>query len=135
MKVSNPLSQATRQACTKSQFGHVLASTQGVLFLGTPHRGSGAQKWGQIIATSARALGFHTDDSIMKSLSVDSKPLIDLVDDFVTLAKEHSIEIVCFFEQHKTDYAKGAVWGSGMLAQIVSYSAVGTFLPLGLLML
>lgn len=116
----NAVFKATRQACTKSPFSHILESNVGVLFLGTPHRGSVAQKWDQVIATTAGALGFHAVDSIMNSLSIDSEALIDLVDDSVSLAKQHAIEIFCFFEQHKTDYAKGRVWGSGTLSKMVS---------------
>lgn len=57
---------------------------------------------------------------------MDSELLIDLLDDFVTLAKKHSIEIICCFEQHKTDYAKGRLWGSEVLSRMVSYHFIGT---------
>jgi hypothetical protein len=78
----------------------------GVVFLGTPHRGSGAQKWGQMVVNCIRLFGLHADDGILKDLEEGSSTQLDLLRNFVRLAKKHNMEIVCFFEQHMTNYAK-----------------------------
>ena len=84
----------------------------GIVFLGTPHRGTSAAKWGGIVATSAKALGLGTEDSILKDLQEDSESSKDLLYEFTLLANRASLTIMCFFEQHETDYGKrlGGTW-------------------------
>ena len=93
-------------------FHDLALSTVGIVFLGTPHRGTKAAKWGSIVATSAKALGFGTEDSILKDLQEDSESSRDLLYDFTLWANRASIRLVCFFEQHETDYGKrfGVTW-------------------------
>lgn len=78
----------------------------GVVFLGTPHRGTQAAKWGEIIATSAKALGFGSEDSILKDLREDSESSRDLLYEFTLWANRALLTLICFFEQHQTDYGK-----------------------------
>ena len=87
-------------------------STVGVIFLGTPHRGTQAAKWGQIVATTAKALGFGFEDSILKQTREDSEQSRDLLYDFTLWANRGALTLICFFEQHKTDYGKrlGMTW-------------------------
>lgn len=84
----------------------------GVVFLGTPHRGTSAAKWGAIIATSAKALGFGSEDSILKELREDSESSRDLLYEFTLWANRASLTLICFFEQHETDYGKrfSVIW-------------------------
>ena len=87
-------------------------STVGIIFLGTPHRGTHAAKWGSIVARSAKALGFGTEDSILKDLQEDSETSIDLLYEFALWANRALLTVLCFYEQHKTDYGKriGGTW-------------------------
>ena len=84
----------------------------GIVFLGTPHRGTKAANWGSIIATSAKALGFGTEDSILKDLQEGSEGSRDLLYEFTLWANRASTTLICFFEQHHTDYGKrlGGRW-------------------------
>lgn len=93
-------------------FQYLALSTVGIIFLGTPHRGTPAAKWGEIAATSASALGFGFEDSILKDLREDSEPSRGLLYEFTLWANRASLKVVCFFEQHKTDYGKrfGMAW-------------------------
>ena len=104
--------QAIIQANPDTPFHYLSISTVGIVFLGTPHRGTEASKWGELIALSGSYLGFDTKDSILKDLKTDSENLADLLHQFALWLFRFSVPAVCFFEQHKTDYGKrfGVPW-------------------------
>jgi hypothetical protein len=81
-------------------------ATVGIIFLGTPHRGTAATKWGEMIAFSAKQLGWSTEDKILRDLREDSETLTDLLHEFTLWLFRMSVPTVCFFEQHETDYGK-----------------------------
>jgi|SRR5271170_3537378 len=87
-------------------FHHLVSSTVGVIFLGTPHRGSEASTWGGYVAACAKEVGLGSEDSILKDLRQDSESLRDTLYNFTLLVNKMSILITCFFEQHETDYLK-----------------------------
>lgn len=86
-------------------FEDIAVSTVGIVFLGTPHRGTKSTKWGELIAFSGKALfGFETEDRILKDLREDSETLMDLLYTFTIWLFRMSIPVVCCFEQYVTDY-------------------------------
>lgn len=86
-------------------FEDIAVSTVGIVFLGTPHRGTKSTKWGELIAFSGKALfGFETEDRILKDLREDSETLMDLLYTFTLWLFRMSIPVVCCFEQYVTDY-------------------------------
>ena len=86
-------------------FEYIGLSTVGIVFLGTPHRGTKSTKWGELIAFSGRTLlGFETEDRILKDLRKDSETLMDLLYTFTLWLFRMSIPVVCCFEQYVTDY-------------------------------
>ncbi|KAL9071941.1 MAG: hypothetical protein Q9161_003873 [Pseudevernia consocians] len=89
-----------------SDFQYLALSTVGIVFLGTPHRGTPAARWGEIVVKSTKALGFGSENSILKDLGASSESLIDLLYNFGLWANRASVTLVCFFEQHPTDYGK-----------------------------
>lgn len=82
---------------------HVANSTVGVVFLGTPHRGTASTKWGEMIALTGKLLGLGSENSILKDLREDSETLNDLLHEFTLWLFRNSVPTVCFFEQHETD--------------------------------
>ena len=76
------------------------------MFLGTPHRGTQAGKWGEYVAKLGKTLGLGSEDSILEDLREDSENLRDLLYDFSLWANRSSLTLICFFEQHRTDYGK-----------------------------
>ncbi|MCJ1264014.1 hypothetical protein MMC22_003885 [Lobaria immixta] len=54
----------------------------------------------------AQTVGLGTNSGLVKLLEEDSETLKDLLDDFVALAKEASMRLFCFFEQHESDMMK-----------------------------
>lgn len=86
-------------------FEYVSVCTVGIVFLGTPHRGTKSTKWGELIAFSGKVLlGFETEDRILKDLREDSETLMDLLYAFTLWLFRMSIPVVCCFEQYVTDY-------------------------------
>jgi len=85
---------------------YLAIATVGIIFLGTPHRGTAAAKWGEIIAFSAKLFGWSTEDRILKDLREDSETLTDLLYEFTLWLFRMSVPTVCFFETHETDYGK-----------------------------
>ena len=87
-------------------FAYLASLVVGVIFLGTPHRGSGPATWGTIIAKTGKALGLGSEDSIVKELQEGSESSIDLLYKFTLWANRTSLTLRCFFEQCETDYGK-----------------------------
>lgn len=93
-------------------FQYLALSTVGIVFLGTPHRGTQATKWGEFVARSGNLLGLGVETSILKDLRADSENLRDLLYEFTLWANRALLSLVCYFEQHATDYGKrfGMTW-------------------------
>ncbi len=73
-------------------FGHIADSTKGIVFFGTPHRGTDAANWGEVIAgIKAASLGSRPRAAFLKLLRPNSKDLLDLSDDFRTIATNYAL--------------------------------------------
>lgn len=81
-------------------------SVAGVVFLGTPHRGSSLQSKASVIASIASAVGLGEQSSLLKIAEKDSEMLADLLHDFTRTVDSMSMPLFCFFEQHKSDVAR-----------------------------
>lgn len=81
----------------------ILNSTSGIIFLGSPLRGSPLHSIGSVIAKTATIFGYG-DAHLFKDLDAQERSLIDLLKDFSRLANTLPIRIFCFFEQHKTEW-------------------------------
>lgn len=98
----------------------IVKSLGGVIFLGTPHKGSQSQSKASLIATIASALQYGEQSSLLRVVEKDSEMLADLLHDFTRIANIQSIPLFCFFEQHKSDIAqvlkpKGSPWFTYMV--------------------
>ncbi|XTI88791.1 hypothetical protein V2W45_1307553 [Cenococcum geophilum] len=82
----------------------VLHCTRGILFLGTPHHGSGLAQWAERLA---KAIGLlkQTNPQILAVLESDSEVLARIQDSFHAMIRLRTqdglppIEITCFFEE------------------------------------
>lgn len=95
-----------------------------MVFLGTPHRGTEAAKWGELVAKAGRSLNFGSDEGIMKHLKEDSETLCDLLYNFTLWLFRDSVPVVCFFELEKTDY--GAKHGISWKHMVSHLSDLGS---------
>lgn len=78
-----------------------------MIFLGTPHRGSEAAKWGVLIASLGGLLG-STEKRILEDLQKQSGTLTDRLHDFSSWLFSESVPVVCYWEQLATDYSTRA---------------------------
>ena len=93
-------------------FQYLALSTVGIIFLGTPHRGTQAAGWGRFVARTGKFLGLGAETSILRDLQADSENLRDLLYEFTLWANRAALRLVCYFEQYATDYGKrfGMSW-------------------------
>ncbi|KAF7519720.1 hypothetical protein PCG10_009763, partial [Penicillium crustosum] len=83
---------------------NILHSTCGIIFLGTPHHGSGLARWAEALSRSI-GLVKKTNSKIVGVLKRDSEVLARIQDGFHTMVKARSahslppIEITCFYEE------------------------------------
>lgn len=92
--------------CRTTSMAHISAvadSTTGVLFMGTPHRGSDQAHWGGILAS---ALGYVKQDNaeLVKRLNKEEPRLALLQERFANLLEtrkemKQPISITCFYEE------------------------------------
>ena len=88
----------------KAHLHGIYQATRGIVFLGTPHRGSGLAKWGQMLAFSIGLLK-QTNANIVAVLEQDSEVLERIHNSFQTLVRGRNeestnrIEVVCFWEE------------------------------------
>lgn len=95
---------STSQQRPESHLKNVLQCTRGIIFLGTPHHGSGLANWAGGLA---RAIGVlkQTNPEILAVLKSDSEVLERVQNSFHTMIRSRSqdglppIEITCFYEE------------------------------------
>lgn len=87
----------------------LLNSLQGILFMGTPHQGSGIASLGAIGADMLKAasLGTSTNSALVKELKENSKTLREISKDF-TFAKA-GVKIYSFVETEGMENYRGVV--------------------------
>ena len=81
-----------------SNLAPIYANTRGVIFLGTPHRGSGAATLGEVLAKIAFL--HQPNTGLLQSLRADSRTLERQCDEFVTISQ--NLSIVCVREEMPT---------------------------------
>ena len=97
---------------SNSRFAHIKTATFGIIFLGTPHRGSPQARLGQIVANLARIAFKNPQTHLLKSLEKDSHELDALSEEFANL--HNILKIVSCYEQKETEisYFKKLIVGT-----------------------
>lgn len=81
----------------------IFNSTKGIIFLGTPHRGSWMADMAKVPA-SALGLVKSINTSLLTALQADTQYLKSLQDDFLSMVRQQresgrGLEVTCFFEE------------------------------------
>lgn len=79
-----------------ADLGKIYTATIGTVFLGTPHRGSGAETLGQSVATVAKLALKKPNSQLLATLATDSHILEQQRENFVTVSDR--LEVMCFYE-------------------------------------
>lgn len=87
----------------------ILKSTVGAVFLGTPHRGTGAfgSQSALLAAIAAQTdLYLSMESEVLDAMKVERGELLDVSEDFLKLSVRENLRITCFFEQRESNLGK-----------------------------
>lgn len=91
--------QALLTASIDQQYLLISQHTQGVVFMGTPHRGSDLAKWGSLLATIAKVAFLSPKKEFLDNLHKNRKELIELSEDFIKIAAKYAFK--SFYEENR----------------------------------
>ncbi|KAH8645473.1 hypothetical protein BX600DRAFT_519485 [Xylariales sp. PMI_506] len=100
----NVIIHALLHADTEAKYKNILTSTTGLVFLGTPFRGTKMKPLADVLAKLMRPVGSH--DGVLKGLGYDDPDLRDSLHNFCRLGNKLNIDVSCFYELFETDYGK-----------------------------
>jgi hypothetical protein len=80
-------------------YAPILKATVGIIFLGTPHRGSELVPWGILLSNlvGVTSIGKNIRKELLRTLKKDSDTLMDISSQF--LQRATSLKIMSFIEQ------------------------------------
>lgn len=103
------------------KYEHLLRSTIGVVFLGTPLRGTATASIAEWVAVIRGFMGKETSRTLLQSLKDKASSLDTLVHDFSKMAIVHNFQIRCFYETRSTQIAHAL---SRRIAKLSPFSEV-----------
>ncbi|KAK1658850.1 hypothetical protein BDP55DRAFT_637504 [Colletotrichum godetiae] len=102
----------------------IFVSTFGIIFLGTPHTGSGMATWGVVLQNIADAIApkkmFESESVLLKTLKKDNETLQNINSHFLDFYQRFKIHMA--HENHKTDI-------KGTMMTVVDASSASPQLP------
>lgn len=100
------IKQALVRAFEKADYGKIAKQTRGILFLGTPHRGSAFSWTGWLMALALRPLG--SNPLLLAEIEHRSKALLDLDRHFQSMLNtlSNKVKVFHFFERRPTPIAR-----------------------------
>lgn len=92
------LRQSRHTTPGKEHLRGIYDSTHAIIFLGTPHRGSSYESWGQFARGAATAAGFDANARVLQELNIDSAMLEVLRGEFSSLIDDKKLSFHSFQE-------------------------------------
>lgn len=96
--------QAIIRAHERDRYHDLLQSIHGVMFFGTPHRGSSLANWSTVLGNIASfaSFGSKTNWKLSQNLQTESGQLQEISKSFVDRSK--ALQIISFYETDKMDF-------------------------------
>ncbi|KAG6361575.1 hypothetical protein INS49_009802 [Diaporthe citri] len=96
--------KAIIRAHERDRYHDLLQSVHGIMFFGTPHRGSSLANWSTVLGNVASyaSLGSKTNWKLSQHLQTESGQLQEISKSFVDRAK--TLQIISFYETDKMDF-------------------------------
>lgn len=91
------------------KYSDLLRSTAGVVFLGTPLRGTETASIAGWVAWIRGFMGKETSTTLLQDLQKNESSLDKLIYDFTKIAISHEFQIRCFYETRSTQIANAAL--------------------------
>ncbi|KAL9611240.1 MAG: hypothetical protein Q9167_004094 [Letrouitia subvulpina] len=85
-----------KSTLASKRYGSIRTATQGIIFLGTPHRGVSIASYGDMLVSITKAAGLGSDTSLVHSLREQSAQLLKLASNFSDVYD--AFDIFCFYE-------------------------------------
>jgi len=92
-----------------AKYPSLFDSCIGVIFLGTPHRGSGSFTQDSALLTAIAAASDvyqHLETGVLDAMTSKTGSLLDVADDFISLCVHGGPKVSCFFEQRSSMLGK-----------------------------
>ena len=90
------------EAISNSRFSYLLDRVAGIIFLGTPSRGTNLATFAKYISFVGRKLMWGSHDKILKDLEQDSRNLFELRNNFTRWLNKSTVQINCVYESLQT---------------------------------
>ncbi|KAF8236898.1 hypothetical protein L208DRAFT_1250558, partial [Tricholoma matsutake] len=97
--VKDALDYSDRHRDTKSLLAPIFPATKGIIFLGTPNRGSGKSSLARVIATIAQVALQSTNSDLIRDLERDSQTLDRIRDSFSAILDRCTLTVWSFEEE------------------------------------
>lgn len=118
----------------RARYKSIVESTVGVIFLGTPLRGTAVAGMAQWLGLMRGFMGKETSQTLIKGLQENENNLNNMIQDFAEVANQNQFEIRCFYETRKTRIANAVAprwiasfatrWIACFLPSVMVYFAV-----------
>ena len=87
---------------TQPHLARIFSATRGIIFLGTPHRGSGLSSLAKVAASVAQVALQTVNDNLIRDLERDSQTLDRIRDSFSRILARRTFTIWSFVEELST---------------------------------
>ena len=103
------LDQSDRSKGTLDHLAQIFPATKGIIFLGTPHRGSGTISLAKVVAAVAKVAFQSTNNSLIRDLERDAQTLDRLQHSFSQMLVKRTLRVWSFYEEFPTQGMRGKV--------------------------
>jgi hypothetical protein len=97
--MTQALDHADRIRGTHPHLANIFSASRGIIFLGTPHRGSDSASLSKVVASVAQLALPNSNVDLIRSLEKDSQILDRIRDGFSRILDKRSLTIWSFIEE------------------------------------